>query len=96
MKRMAQEGEVLFYAYKSYIEQRALNVGQYICENNATIRDAAKYFKVGRSTVFRDVHDRLPIINVQLAQQTIQIINNNKLERHIRGGLATKQKYGSK
>lgn len=80
---------------RPHIEQRSIDVGFYIVNNKSTIRDAAKHFKVGRSTVFRDIHDHLPTLNPTLALSVLQIINQNKEERHIRGGLATKEKYNN-
>lgn len=75
------------------IIERAQNIGYYIVTNNATIRQAAKAFGVGRSTVFRDIHFRLPNIDYELAERALKIIENNKNERHIRGGNATKSKF---
>lgn len=72
---------------------RAISIGEYIVLNNSTIRQAAKKFNVGRSTVFRDIHYRLPKINKSLAERVLSIIEKNKNERHIRGGNATKLKY---
>ena len=65
----------------------------YIIENNATVRQTAKAFGISKSTVHKDVTDRLSQINRGLALQTRQVLDMNKSERHIRGGLATKQKY---
>lgn len=77
-------------------EMRPIDVGNYIVEHKATIRQAAKKFGIGRSTVFRDIHDKLPKINKQLSISVLNIIEANKSERHIRGGNATKLKYSSK
>ena len=78
---------------KDYIEERAVEIAYYIIENNATVRQTAKQFGVSKSTVHKDVTDRLNNINRALANRTRRVLEQNKLERHIRGGLATKQKY---
>lgn len=78
---------------KDYIEERAVNIATYIIENNATVRQTAKQFGVSKSTVHKDVTERLLQINQGLATQARQVLDVNKLERHIRGGLATKEKY---
>ena len=75
------------------IKKRAIDIGNYITNNNKTIREAAQKFGVGRSTVFRDIHNRLPEINKKLSESTLKVIQNNKNERHIRGGDATKRKH---
>ena len=78
---------------KDYIEERALEIAYYIIENNATVRQTAKAFGISKSTVHKDVTERLMQINQNLATQARQILDTNKSERHIRGGLATRQKY---
>ena len=78
---------------KSYIETRVIDVANFIIAQNATIRETAKKFGISKSTVHIDVTDRLININKSLANQVKEIINYNKSERHIRGGLATKEKY---
>ena len=78
---------------KSYIEERAVNVANYIIENNATVRQAAKWFGISKSTVHKDVAERLLLINPHLAHKARAVLDVNKSERHIRGGLATKEKY---
>lgn len=78
---------------KDYIEERALNIANYIIENNATVRQTAKEFGISKSTVHKDVTDRLMQINPALAKQARKVLDVNKSERHIRGGLATKEKY---
>ena len=78
---------------KDYIEERAVEIAYYIIENNATVRQTAKEFGVSKSTVHKDVTDRLSYINRSLANRTRRVLEQNKSERHIRGGLATKQKY---
>ncbi len=78
---------------KSYIEERAIEIANYIIEENATVRQTAKQFGISKSTVHKDVTDRLQQINPGLAKQARQVLDVNKSERHIRGGLATKEKY---
>lgn len=78
---------------KDYIEERAINIANYIIENNATVRQTAKQFGISKSTVHKDVTERLAQINPSLAGQARKVLDINKSERHIRGGLATKEKY---
>lgn len=74
-------------------ELRPVILGEYIINNKATVRAAAKYFGISKSTVHKDVSERLPEINKELAAQVKCILEINKKERHIRGGMATKLKY---
>ena len=76
---------------KRYIEERAVDIANYIISNNATVRQAARQFGVSKSTVHKDVTSRLMQIN--LANEARHILDVNKSERHIRGGLATREKY---
>lgn len=78
---------------KDYIEERAVNIANYIIENNTTVRQTAKAFGISKSTVHKDVTDRLMQINPTLAKQARKVLDVNKSERHIRGGLATREKY---
>ena len=78
---------------KSYIEERAMEIARYFIENNATVRQTAKQFGISKSTVHKDVTERLPQINSALAQSARKVLDVNKSERHIRGGLATREKY---
>lgn len=78
---------------KDYIEERVLELADYILETGATVRQAAKKFRVSKSTVHKDITERLLEINPGLAAQVKAVLDNNKAERHIRGGLATKEKY---
>lgn len=78
---------------KGYIEERALEIGTYIIESNATVRQTAKKFGVSKSTVHKDVSERLVQVNPSLAAEVRKVLDVNKAERHIRGGLATKEKY---
>ena len=75
------------------IEKRALEIGHYIVEKIATVRQTASVFRVSKSTVHKDVTERLPAIDHTLADEVRTVLNVNKAERHIRGGLATKEKY---
>ena len=81
---------------KDYIEERAVEIANYIIENNATVRQTAKKFGISKSTVHKDVTDRLMHLNPGLAAQARVVLDVNKSERHIRGGLATREKYQQK
>ena len=78
---------------KKYMEERVIESAIYIIEHNATVRQTAKQFGVSKSTVHKDVTERLVQVNPTLAAQARKVIDVNKSERHIRGGLATKEKY---
>ena len=78
---------------KMYIEERAVKLAQYIIDSKDTVRGAAKKFGVSKSTVHKDVSERLKKINPGLAKEVREILEENKAERHIRGGMATKLKY---
>ncbi len=78
---------------KEYIEERAVEIASYLIETGATVRQAAKKFGVSKSTVHKDCSDRLAEINPGLAAQARHVLDINKAERHIRGGLATREKY---
>ena len=80
---------------KDYIEERVLELARYIIETQATVRSAAQKFRVSKSTVHKDITERLLEINPALAADVKLILENNKAERHIRGGNATKKKYQS-
>lgn len=75
------------------LHERVIAVAGYIVENNATVRQTAKEFGISKSTVHKDVTDRLTQINPALASDARKVLDLNKSERHIRGGLATKEKY---
>ena len=77
----------------TYIEERAIEIANYMIENNATVRQAAKNFGISKSTVHKDVTERLEQVNPSLAAEARKVIDVNKSERHIRGGMATKEKY---
>ena len=78
---------------KEYIEQRAIEIASYIIENNATVRQAAKAFGISKSTVHKDISERMLMINATIAKDVRKGLDVNKAERHIRGGLATREKY---
>ncbi len=75
------------------IEDRSVLFGKYIVENKATVRACAKKFLISKSTVYKDVSERLKKINPSLYAQVKEILDINKQERHIRGGIATRIKY---
>ena len=78
---------------KYYIEDRVIELANYIIDNNATVRSAAKEFHISKSTVHKDVTSRLPLLNRELYKKVLDILKTNKEQRHIRGGIATKEKY---
>ena len=78
---------------KGAVEERAVELGEYIIENNATVRAAAKKFHISKSTVHKDVSDRLKAVNPQLYGRVRHVLEVNKAQRHIRGGIATREKY---
>lgn len=81
---------------KEYIEKRAIEISNYIIESGATVRRAAKEFEISKSTAHKDVSGRIENINPALAKEVRKILEVNKAERHIRGGLATKEKYAKR
>ena len=78
---------------KQYIEERALELGTFIIENKTTVRAAAQTFGISKSTVHKDVTERLKKLNPSMAKQVKRILEENKAKRHIRGGEATRIKY---
>ncbi len=78
---------------KDYIEERVLDVARYIIDSKSTIRKTAKVFGVSKSTIHKDMTERLLKINPEIAEETHLILELNKAERHIRGGDATRMKY---
>jgi len=78
---------------QEYIRRRVIKVSKYILETAATVRQAAKVFGVSKSTIHKDLAERLPRINEQLAKKVRVILDRNKAERHLRGGEATRRKY---
>ena len=75
------------------IEERACDLALYIIEHQATVRSAAKQFGISKSTVHKDLSQRLPAFNWALYLQVKEVLDLNKAERHIRGGIATRRKY---
>lgn len=78
---------------KGNIEERASELALYIIENKATVRAAASKFGISKSTVHKDLSERLPTFNKPLYLQVKAVLEENKAERHIRGGIATRKKY---
>ena len=78
---------------KAYIEERVLGIAAYLLETGATVRAAAGKFKISKSTVHKDVTERLVELNPSLAKQVRRVLQKNMEERHIRGGEATRQRY---
>jgi putative DeoR family transcriptional regulator (stage III sporulation protein D) len=78
---------------KTNIEERAIELAEYIIESRATVRAAAKRFGVSKSTVHKDLSERLERVNKVLHAQVKEVLDLNKAERHIRGGMATRRKY---
>lgn len=77
----------------SNVEDRSVLLGQYISDTHSTVRSTAKKFGVSKSTVHKDVAERLKYVNPQLYREVKSILEINKAQRHIRGGMATKLKY---
>jgi putative DeoR family transcriptional regulator (stage III sporulation protein D) len=78
---------------KDYIRKRVLDICQHILDSKNTVRQAAIVFGVSKSTVHKDMIERLPLINKKMANRVRIILEQNKAERHIRGGEATRRKY---
>ena len=78
------------------IDDRACQLAVYMIENSATVRAAAKHFGISKSTVHKDLQQRLPKCNPRLYAQVLQVLTINKQQRHIRGGMATRRKYKGK
>ena len=78
---------------KGNIEERAYALAQYIIESRTTVRNAAKKFGISKSTVHKDISERLPQFNRTLYLQVKEVLEVNKAQRHIRGGIATRKKY---
>ena len=78
---------------KLLIEERAIKLAHYIIETKETVRSTARTFGISKSTVHKDVSERLIKINPELAKEVREVLDENKSERHIRGGMATKLKY---
>ncbi len=78
---------------RDYIRKRVVDISHYIVDTKATVRKAAEKFGVSKSTVHKDMTERLPRINRELARKVKRVLEENKAERHIRGGEATRKKY---
>lgn len=78
---------------QDYIEKRVLDIAAYMLESKGTVRQAAAVYGISKSTVHKDLTERLPRINGKIAKQVRKILDINKAERHIRGGEATRKKY---
>ena len=78
---------------KGNMEQRACEEAVYIIESRGTVRDAARKFGISKSTVHKDLSERLPAFNRPLYEQVKRVLDVNKAQRHIRGGIATRKKY---
>lgn len=78
---------------KEYMENRILSIAQYTIDHKSTVRQAAHKFGISKSTVHKDLTERLPQINHHMADEVRHVLEVNKQERHLRGGQATKEKY---
>ena len=78
---------------KDYIEERAIALSEYIVDKKTTVRDTAKHFNISKSTVHKDVSERIWQIDKVLAKKVKDVLSFNKADRHLRGGNATKNKY---
>ena len=78
---------------KEYIEERAIAIANYIIDHNATVRQTARRFGISKSTVHKDLTTRLPQLSGPLYQEVRALLDQNRAERHIRGGMATRKKY---
>lgn len=78
---------------KDYIEERAITLSEYIVEKKTTVRDTARIFNISKSTVHKDVSERIWQIDEKLAKKVQEVLSYNKADRHLRGGNATKNKY---
>ena len=78
---------------KDYIVERIQQIAAYILETGATVRACAAHFKVSKTTVHKDMRERLPRLNPHLAQEVSRVLDGNREERHLRGGAATRRKY---
>ena len=80
---------------KGYIEERVIKTAQYIVDTKSTVRQTAKQFGVSKSTVHKDVTERLKSVDEELYEKVRTVLDKNLSERHIRGGMATKKKYSN-
>jgi putative DeoR family transcriptional regulator (stage III sporulation protein D) len=81
------------FLLKGNMEERACELATYIIENKSTVRAAAKKFGISKSTVHKDLSERLKLYNNSLYQSVKEVLDENKAERHLRGGMATRRKY---
>ncbi|MDA8333641.1 MAG: sporulation transcriptional regulator SpoIIID [Peptococcaceae bacterium] len=81
---------------QEYIQKRVLDICAYILDTQATVRQAAQVFEVSKSTVHKDMTERLPSLNKKMSAEVKRILEFNKAERHLRGGEATRRKYRDK
>jgi len=93
LHKIAQHEEGKCRNVKENMEQRCETLAQYIIENRTTVRAAAGKFGISKSTVHKDLSDRLPRFNRTLYLQVKEVLEENKAQRHIRGGIATRRKY---
>lgn len=77
----------------TYIEERAIQLAHYVIENKSTVREAAKKFYISKSTVHKDIVERLQVFDRNLYLDVKRVLDANKAERHLRGGIATRRKY---
>lgn len=82
-----------FRVANTYIEERAIELAHYVIENKSTVREAAKKFYISKSTVHKDIVERLKMFDKSLYLEVKKVLDENKAERHLRGGMATKRKY---
>ncbi len=78
---------------KAYIEERAITLAHYVIENKSTVRETAKKFYISKSTVHKDIVERLQSFDKSLYLEVKRVLDENKAERHLRGGMATRKKY---
>lgn len=93
MRKHTRSGRTAADDRTQALDDRALRLGSYIAEHEATVRSTAKVFGISKSTVHKDISVRLPVLHAALYERVREITEKNKQERHIRGGLATKRKY---
>ena len=74
-------------------KERCEEFAEYLVKNNATVRETAGYYGISKSTVHKDIRDRLRRVNMPLYVEATKVLDKNKSERHIRGGIATRNKY---
>lgn len=80
----------------TYIEERVIDLANYVIENKSTVREAAKKFYISKSTVHKDIADRLQALDYELYLAVKRVLDENKAQRHLRGGMATRRKYRGK